>query len=117
MSRWNAVEPDVTISPPFGELANALIARSISAELPTLMGNQLDRLGGHGLDNGELPNPKTQPGIADHCDPCHVRRDLPQQLQPFTADPVFELGKPGRITAWMGHARDKNRCQPDRQHL
>ena len=87
-SRWTAASPlAVTISPPFGERANAVTA------LLDLSGDaRVDRAYVHperrrrGLNDGELADPGSDDWIAKHGRTRHARRDLLEQLQPFRAD-------------------------------
>ena len=60
-----------------------------------------------GLDYGELADPFGDGGIAKDRRVRHAGRDLFEQLQPFRADAVFELGKTGDVAARPRQARDE----------
>jgi hypothetical protein len=61
----------------------------------------------HGLNDGELPDPGGYGGITKDRRPRHARRDLLEQLQPFSAQIVFELNKTGRVAAGPSQTRDE----------
>ena len=63
--------------------------------------------GCHGLDRAELTNSGRPAHIADDGNPRHVRRDLLDQLQPFTAETVLELHEAGGVAARAGQALDE----------
>ena len=42
--------------------------------------------------------------------PCHARRDLLKQLQPFPSDGKFESGESGQISTGLGQAGDQTRA-------
>jgi hypothetical protein len=46
-------------------------------------------------------------GIAQNRRARHAGRDLFEQLQPFRADAVFELGKTGGVASRLRQARDE----------
>ena len=56
---------------------------------------------------GELPGPGGDGGIPKHRPSRHARRDLLEQLQPFSADAVFELGKTRGVAARTRQAVDE----------
>ena len=110
----------VTIRPPFGSCAKAVMSRSISPASRTSIGPQLDgvRLR-HGLDGAELAGPGGDEGFPQHRDALHIRRDLLEQLQPFAADRIFEVGKAGDVAARPRQARDvagADRIGDQREH-
>jgi hypothetical protein len=58
-------------------------------------------------------------GIPKDCDSCHVRRDLLEQLQQFSAYAEFERGKTGGVAARPRQAVDvgvTDRVGDDREH-
>src|SRR3954471_21501076 len=89
----------VTIRPPFGERAKAATARSISP------GSHADRVDLHpvrwrrGLNDAELAGAGRYGRIAKDGDARHVWRDLFEQLEPFSADAVFEVHEARRVAA------------------
>src|SRR5262245_26803926 len=77
--------------------------------------------GRHSLNNPELGGAGGYVGIAKDRDALHAGRDLLQQLQPFSADAIFEKHEPGGVAArprqaldetagdWIGNDREHDR--------
>src|SRR6516164_1107960 len=61
----------------------------------------------HGLNHGELADPFRYSRIAQDDRARDARCDLFEQFQPFRSHPIFNLRKPGGISAWMRQVRDK----------
>ena len=61
----------------------------------------------HGLDDGELPNPRSYCEITKHCRPRDVWRDLLKQLRPLSGQAIFELQKTCGVTTRAGKTFDK----------
>src|SRR5262245_54799350 len=59
------------------------------------------------LDRADLTLARGSGRIAKDCYACHARRDFLEQLQPFSADVVFELHKFGRVAARPRQAVDE----------
>ena len=64
----------------------------------------------HGLDDGELADPRGYGGIPKDRYSRHARRDLLEQFQPFPAQAVFELIKP--VVLPPGRARLSTKPAP-----
>src|SRR2546421_13007020 len=108
-SRWTGANAlAVRIRPPFegtregtdSALDLAGIAQSNRAQLDTERRR-------HGLQSAQLSGARGYRSISKDCNALEVRRDLLQQLEPFPADAVLEIGEPGRIAARARQAVDK----------
>src|SRR5262249_51444501 len=62
------------------------------------------------LDHGKLPNAGSYCGIPNHCHTLYIRRNLLEQLRPFSAQTVLELHKTCRIAPGFREAFDKTRA-------
>src|SRR5262245_25981558 len=96
-----------TIRPPFGMAANAVMALGLGHIA------QVDRAQLHvqrwrrSLNDGVLANSFCDGRIAKNGSAVHARSDLLEQLQPFCADAVFELGETGDVAAWPRQASNE----------
>src|SRR6266700_4110862 len=64
----------------------------------------------HGLDYGELADPRDYSRITKDRRSRYTRRDLFKQFQPFPTQIVFELHKTGGVAARPGQAINKTRA-------
>src|SRR5229473_7108987 len=98
--RWTEVDGlPVTIRPPFDPRENAMIARSISPASRTPMGEQLHpERRRHRLDGTPLAS-AAYGGLSNDRRSRHSRRDLFEQLDPFSAHAVFVDREPGHVAA------------------
>jgi hypothetical protein len=119
-SPWRADNAvDVTIRPPFGTRAKAVMARSISGASRRLTALTSTPSEGDGLDDGELADSGCYGGVSNDGRTRHARRDLLEHLQPLAAQTVFELEKTGRVAARPRQALDKtgaDRVGDNREH-
>jgi hypothetical protein len=60
----------------------------------------------HTLDRGELARPGCNAWVAEHCDMCDARRNLLEELKPFTGDRIFKIGEAGRVAPGVSQAVD-----------
>jgi hypothetical protein len=61
----------------------------------------------YGLDCGELADPGSHGGIPNDCRSRHARRNLLEQLQPFSAQAVFEQKEAGGVATRARQAVDE----------
>src|SRR6516165_5300600 len=69
----------------------------------------------HGLDRAELASTRGAGWVTEHRYATDARRDLFEQLQPFSTQAVFEIGEPGDIAARPREALHETGT--DRVHL
>jgi hypothetical protein len=106
-SRRIAVDPAVTIKPPFGSCAN-LLKGGFSLLLADANGDQFDsKRWRNGLDCGELTDALGDDRISNHGHSRHVRRELLEQFQPFPADRVLKQSESGCVAAGPREALGK----------
>src|SRR3954463_15270024 len=107
-SRRTAASPlEVTISPPFGEPANAVTAASMRARSPISIGT--NSTPNDSATDWIAANWPTPADMAESRSTAArvTRRRLLEQLQPFSAQAEFGRGEPGRVAAWSREARDE----------
>ena len=98
----------VTIRPPFDARANAATAALDLAGVAHVDRAHLHpQRRRHGLDRAELAASGGDGGIPQHRRSRHTRCDLFEQLQPFSADAVFELHETGGVAARLRQALDE----------
>jgi len=95
---------DVTIKPPFDKRANAETARSISPASRMSIGRSSIPRWCNSLDCAELADAGRYGRIAKNCRAGNARGNFFQQLKPFYADAIFEIGKTGGVPARVGQA-------------
>src|SRR5437763_14605142 len=61
----------------------------------------------HGFQSAQLSGARGYRRISKDCNALEVRRDLPQQLEPFPADAVLDNRDPDRIAHRARHALDQ----------
>ena len=85
-----------------------MTSRSISPASRTLTGvNSIPNDGATIWMAPNCPIPEAIGGIAKDRRSRHARRDLFEQLQPFSAQAVLERRETGGVAAWLRQARDE----------